>query len=243
MNDRWETSQTQTGLRLRTGKPGKAPKPLYYPESDGKPPAQSLKQWRLMTLIVHNLETLFEGRNDVWIGRDQFWYPEAELYRYAQAPDVFVVFDVPNDDRNVYQQWKENGTAPQVIIEILSPSNRPGELNRKYEFYHKYGVEEYYIIDPDFRLVKTGMEAYLRENGAPLWKHIVKPPFVSPRLGVSFTVEDEKLCFYHPNGAPFLSYAQEQRRAKEEKARAEMLAEFLRKQGFDPDNLPPLKES
>ena len=29
------------------------------------------------------------------------------------------------------------------------PGNHFGELSAKFEFYHLYGVEEYYIFDPD----------------------------------------------------------------------------------------------
>jgi Uma2 family endonuclease len=36
-----------------------------------------------------------------------------------------------------------------VVFEILSPGNRLAEMMAKFEFYDRYGVEEYYIYDPD----------------------------------------------------------------------------------------------
>ena len=55
----------------------------------------------------------------------------------------------PRGDRGSYKQWEEGGIAPQVVFEVLSPGNRAGEMRRKFQFYQRYGVEEYYIYDPD----------------------------------------------------------------------------------------------
>jgi len=38
--------------------------------------------------------------------------------------------------------------APDLIIEILSPSNAYYDLRQKKDIYEKYGVKEYIIIDP-----------------------------------------------------------------------------------------------
>ena len=38
---------------------------------------------------------------------------------------------------------------PHVVFEVLAPGNRPGEMDRKFRFYEQYGVEEYYVYDPD----------------------------------------------------------------------------------------------
>ena len=60
-----------------------------------------------------------------------------------------VVFGRPKGYRGSYKQWEEGGIAPQVVFEILSPGNRPGKMQRKFQFYDRYGVEEYYVYDPD----------------------------------------------------------------------------------------------
>lgn len=41
------------------------------------------------------------------------------------------------------------GVAPQVVLEVLSPGNRTGEMREKFPFYERFGVEEYYEYDPD----------------------------------------------------------------------------------------------
>ncbi|HEY9644598.1 MAG TPA: hypothetical protein V6C57_29145 [Coleofasciculaceae cyanobacterium] len=47
------------------------------------------------------------------------------------APDVLVAFDRPKGKRDAYKQWEENGIAPQVVFEILSPDNTKAKMNRK----------------------------------------------------------------------------------------------------------------
>ncbi|MBD0257644.1 MAG: Uma2 family endonuclease [Cytophagales bacterium] len=46
---------------------------------------------------------------------------------------------------------KEDGIygAPDLIVEILSPSTGYYDLKKKFQVYEKYGVREYFIIDPD----------------------------------------------------------------------------------------------
>ncbi len=38
--------------------------------------------------------------------------------------------------------------APNLTVEILSPSNRGHDRVRKLAWYRKYGVQEYWIVDP-----------------------------------------------------------------------------------------------
>jgi len=43
-----------------------------------------------------------------------------------------------------------------VVFEILSPGNRLKEMTKKFKFYDDYGVEEYYLSDPDVRISQAG---------------------------------------------------------------------------------------
>ncbi|WP_373492600.1 Uma2 family endonuclease [Aquiflexum sp.] len=62
--------------------------------------------------------------------------------RTVVQPDICVVCDPKKLD--------ELGCvgAPDLIMEILSPSNNKKELHNKYEVYEESGVKEYWIIHP-----------------------------------------------------------------------------------------------
>jgi Uma2 family endonuclease len=45
--------------------------------------------------------------------------------------------------------------APDFIAEILSPSNTPREMQRKFHLYREAGVREYWILDPEEKTLYT----------------------------------------------------------------------------------------
>ncbi|QUL56638.1 Uma2 family endonuclease [Paenibacillus tritici] len=66
---------------------------------------------------------------------------------HVTQPDLSVVCS-----RN---QIHKNGChgAPTMIIEVLSPSTALKDFNEKFNLYQKYGVQEYWIVDPGNRTV------------------------------------------------------------------------------------------
>jgi Uma2 family endonuclease len=127
---------------------------LLYPESDGQPMSESTEQYRWIVMVKENLEILFADRPDVFIAADLLWYPiQAEVPPApCQAPDVMVALGRPKGQRRSYLQWQEAQVSPQVVFEILSASNKTRKgmeaMDFKFQFYQRYGVEEYYIYDP-----------------------------------------------------------------------------------------------
>jgi Uma2 family endonuclease len=43
--------------------------------------------------------------------------------------------------------------APDLVVEILSPGTRRRDLTTKWDLYARFGVREYWIVDPDARNV------------------------------------------------------------------------------------------
>ena len=132
-----------------------------------------------------------------------------------------MVLGRPKGDRSSYKQWEEDGIAPQVVFEILSPGNTFEEMQDKQGFYEAYGVDEYYIYSPHrntlwgWQRVENHLEPVAIMNG-----------WTSPRLGIRFERTPETLHIFKPNGEHFLTFAQLEaerlrERAEKERERAE----------------------
>jgi Uma2 family endonuclease len=178
--------------------------------------ADNTKQFRWIVVIQQNLEWLFAHQETVFVAGDLLWYPVEGDPKSRMAPDVMVAFGRPKGDRGSYQQWLEASIPPQVVFEILSPGNRVTKMLEKLRFYERYGVEEYYIYDPD-DIELTG----LTRSGEELAVVNQMSGWVSPRLGIRFDLSGDELQLYHPNGAPFLSYVEIAQHAEQERQRAE----------------------
>ncbi|HWE34943.1 MAG TPA: Uma2 family endonuclease [Isosphaeraceae bacterium] len=234
------------------------PRPeIEYPEDNGEPLSENTLQFEWIATIKGGLDALFRDATKVFVAGDLLWYPVEGDNTTRMAPDAMVVFGRPKGYRGSYMQWLEEGVAPQVVFEVLSPGNRAGEMIRKFRFYDRFGVEEYYIYDPD----RVELNGYLRQAGA-LEEIPTLDGWVSPRLGIRFDMGGPELAILGPDGRPFVSYidlarqrdeaahqrdeaarqrdeAARQRdeaahQRDEERRRAERLAERLRALGVDP---------
>lgn len=201
-----------------------APAPIIYPESDGKPMADNTKQFRWITILASNIAGMFRHRNDVFVGGDMLWYPVEGENEIRQAPDVYVVFGRPKGDRGSYRQWEENDIPITVVFEILSPSNTIMEMVQKFSFYDEYGVEEYYIYNPD----ANKLDVYQRGKETLHYVRNVEQ-YTSPRLGIRFDLSTQpEMTVYRSDGRRFLtfeeleeSHEQQQERADKQQQRAD----------------------
>jgi Uma2 family endonuclease len=206
---------------------------IVYPESDGKPMADNTKQFRWIVTLEGGFEALFRDREDVFVAGDLFWYPVEGRPDIRMAPDVMIVFGRPKGDRPSYKQWEEENIAPQVVFEVLSPSNSLLEMAKKLEFYDRYGVEEYYLYDPE-----TGdFTGWIRGEDGRLRVIDEIQGWVSPRLGVRFEIEDGELRVIRPDRQRFMTYLELQQQAEHERQRAAKLAQRLRELGIDPEQI------
>ena len=219
---------------------------IEYPDSDGQPMSDNTLQFEWIVTIKEGLEAQFRTEPLVFVGGDLLWYPLEGKPKVRTAPDVMVVFGRPKGYRGSYKQWEEAGIAPQVVFEVLSPGNRPGDLIRMFKFYDKHGVDEFYLYDPE----SGALEGWLR--GAPGLDDIADMNgHISPKLAIRFEPGEgpDNLKIFAPDGRRFLTYVElfeereaerqradaEQRRADAEQRRAERLAARLRELGEVPD--------
>ncbi|MCS7066757.1 MAG: Uma2 family endonuclease [Fimbriimonadales bacterium] len=232
---------------------------IIYPETDGQPMAENTKQAEVMMTLKENLDALFADRPDVFVAIDLFWYPVEGRPDIRQAPDVMVALGRPKGHRGSYKQWEEGGIPPQVVFEVASPGNTEADWARKRAFYEQYGVQEYYIYNPD----TSEWQGYLRQ-GERLEPIARMEGWVSPLLGIRFERGQETdPGLYDPAGNRFPAYLevrraleeaiarameerrraeverhlreQERQRAEQEYQRAERLAQKLRELGIEID--------
>jgi Uma2 family endonuclease len=212
---------------------------IVYPDSDGQPMSDNTLQFKWIVTIEGGLDALFIDDPNVFVAGDLLWYPVEGKPSIRAAPDTMVVFGRPKGDRGSYKQWEENGIGPQVVFEVLSPGNRAGEMERKFQFYERHGVEEYYIYDPD-----RGDLVGWRRAGGILEEIPQMTGFESPRLKIRFEPGEgpDNLKIIGPDGEPFLTYSDmvkqrdaARRLAEELTQRADRLAARLRELGVEPD--------
>ncbi len=101
---------------------------------------------------------------------------------------------------------------------MLSPGNRFGEMSAKLDFYRKYGVEEYYMYDPDpDRLELSG---FLMSEGKVVEIKSMHG-HVSPRLKIKFEMGDDGLRLVYPDGRLFGTFEEVALAGEEQRQRAE----------------------
>lgn len=223
---------------MKTTRAGIVVDGVVYPETDGEPMASNTQQAEVMNTLYDNLCAMFADRDEVFVAMDLFWYPVKGDNTVRVAPDVMVVFGRPKGHRGAYLQFLEENIAPQVVFEVVSPGNTPMDWGYKYNFYDQYGVQEYYIYDPE-----TGEWEGSIRRGEHLEPIESMEGWVSPLLGIRFTRgEGAKVKLYRPDGTLFTSYIdlehkmREERRLREQaERRLARLAQRLRELGIEPE--------
>lgn len=132
---------------------------IYYPDSDGKPMAETDIHREQMNYLIEILKVHFRDRSDVYVSGNIMFYYEKDNPRKVFSPDVMVCFGVFGEDRRTYKLWEEE-QFPQVIFEISSRKTWDDDLNKKWFLYQQLGVKEYYIFDPEYDYLPEPLIAY-----------------------------------------------------------------------------------
>jgi Uma2 family endonuclease len=207
---------------------GHEPRPVHYPESDGKPMAESDLHRKEMTRLIETLDNFFADRPDIYVSGNLLLYYEEGNPRASAAPDVFVVRGVPKRDRPIYKLWEE-GVAPAVVIEVTSPTTRREDLAKKRTLYARLGVAEYYLYDPLAEYLDPPFQGY-RLDGADYRAMATDATgaLTSEALGLRLLLVEGRLrLFERQSGAPARSPAE--RVAEAERRIAELEAELRRR--------------
>jgi len=130
------------------------------------------------------------------------WELEYQLSQYVREKQLGLVLDAPldvvfgeGDEREVVQpdilfisherrkiiHEDEIRGAPDLIIEILSPSTADYDRHYKRTLYARYGVKEYWLVDPDSQTVEVltlGAKGY-RRSGLYRRDQVLRSPLLA----------------------------------------------------------------
>ena len=207
------------------------PRPVEYPSSDGKPVAETDLHYDRLADVAAMLKQRYASREDVYVGVNMLVYdvPNRNKRKNRLAPDVFVVFGVPNHRRDVFKLWEER--PPAFVLEITSKGTRNRDTVDKRRRYAAWGVEEYFLYDPRAEYLSPPLQGLslvgheYREmperalpNGARGYR--------SETLGLHLWLRDGELRLTDPaTGADLLTPAEQAGRADTEAARADAEAQ------------------
>lgn len=194
---------------------------LIYPESDGKPMAESDLHRDWMVRIIELFQFFFKGMRVYVSGNLLIYYVEGDPTK-SVAPDVFVVKDCDPKQRPIFKLWEE-GRAPNFALEITSPTTRREDLVHKMRLYAQLRVEEYFLYDPLGEWLEPALLGYRLVGGGyvPL-EPGTEVEIISEQLGVTFRLEKGRLALFATSTGQRLTTGNE--RAAEAEARAEQEA-------------------
>jgi Uma2 family endonuclease len=194
---------------------------IEYPESDGKPMAESDVHLDVIMHLVQALRDRYAADRQVYVAGNLLLYLEKGT-RKSVAPDVFVVQGVPKHKRGKYLLWEE-GQAPCFVLEATSKSTKDEDLTDKKARYAQLGVEEYFLFDPEGEYLRPRFQG-LRLRGGE-YQPIpvsVDGSLTSRTLGVVFVPDGLSLRMRDvETGAPLLGYADWKARAEAAEQEAE----------------------
>jgi len=192
---------------------------IEYPESDGKPMAETDTHRDQMTdALLYPLKERYRHRQDVYVSGNLFLYYEEGNRSAVVAPDVFVVFGVSNRQRRIYKLWKE-GKAPDVVFELTSKSTRSTDLRDKRWLYEELGVREYFLFDPLREYLRPPLQGFYLMGG--YYAHVAPDPWAegewqmeSQVLELTLRTEGQTLRLYDPEQALYLLTPAEEAEAR-----------------------------
>lgn len=167
---------------------------IEYPESDGKPMAETDLHREIMFFLIHTLRRFFKEKVVYVSGNLLIYFVEGDPHR-SVAPDCFVAFGVPARDRNTYKTWEE-GKFPDVVFEVTSRKTRREDFSIKQPLYARLGVKEYYIYDPTRDYLKPPLQGFelIDQELVPMKPRKINgllnsPEYVSRSLGLRLSLD------------------------------------------------------
>ena len=194
-----------------------------YPESDGKPMAETERHFRELLKNFNRIENHFSHIPDVYVLGDMMMYYEEGDPRKSISPDIFVAFGIGKKERRIYKIWEE-GKPPDFVLEFASKGTYRNDLTGKVQLYAEIGIPEYFLYDVDRRYLPTPLMGFrLMGHTYVEIPALANGGIPSERLGLEFHLLDDDFGIYDPEAEEWLNTAAEaaQMRAEAAEDRAE----------------------
>jgi Uma2 family endonuclease len=104
----------------------------------------------IRSLLVRWLTAAAEGRG--WAAQEFPYRPAANL-QFWHADVAYV----PNQDWQAMRGQEYPVYSPPLIVEVLSPSNRPAEIQRQRVAAFSCGTQEFWVVDQESRTVEVSL--------------------------------------------------------------------------------------
>jgi Uma2 family endonuclease len=112
------------------------------------------KHQRIIRLITKFLESYLDKNSigEIFLSPMDVVLGEHNTYQ----PDLLFILE---SNKKIIEETKINGT-PDMVVEVLSPSNAYYDLVIKKKIYESSGVKEYWIVDP----IQDTLDLYVLQN-------------------------------------------------------------------------------
>ncbi len=184
---------------------------VVYPESDGEPVGETDDHRELMFALIFALKNLLRT-TVAYVAGNLFLYFEEGNPSAVVAPDVFVIFDIPQRNRRTYKTWEHSGKGPDLVIELTSSKTRYEDLGKKRVIYAELGVREYYIFDPLGEYLEPRLRGYQLIDSELL--PLPGPRFFSQLLNIELRADGNTLRLVDLANGALLSTPSEDHQAR-----------------------------
>lgn len=207
-----------------------------YPESDGKPMAETDVHIEQIIYLRTALQHHFRHRPDVYVSGNILVYYSQGDPSAVVSPDILVVKGVEKKRRRTYKTWKEGGKAPDVVMEVTARKTQFEDTFTKFNIYEQVlQAREYFQHDPTGDYLQPRLQGYRLVGGKyePI-EGAEEGRLHSQELGLDLVDEEGFLRLYNPTTGERLRTPEEEaearQRAEEEAARLRAELEALRQQ-------------
>jgi Uma2 family endonuclease len=177
---------------------------IDYPESDGKPMAETPVHMLVMWNTIQTLIDWFADDPKVYVwGNMMLYYVKGDIKKNV-APDVFVVKGVDkHKDRRVFKTWEEK--SPKLVIEVTSRKTRKEDLGVKKDRYQNdLKIPEYFLFDPKSEWIKTKLRGFRLRDGEYEEIAAVDGRLPSKMSGLHLEAVGEELRLWDPKAQRYL---------------------------------------